>query len=78
MIKAKLKDLQTQGEIILKERGIEDFRKDVFCLLNKHFGCSRADILLKGEQEYPEETVLNYMHDLQKRGAKKKESAKLS
>ena len=68
MIKTKLKDLQTQGEIILKERGIENYRNDVFALLNKHFACSRADILLKGEQEYPEQTVLDYMHDLQKRG----------
>ena len=68
MIKTKLKDLQRQGEIILKERGIEDYRQDVFCLLNKHFGCTRADILLKGEQEYPEEQILSYMHDLQKRG----------
>ncbi len=68
MIKTKLKDLQRQGEIILKERGIEDYRQDVFCLLNKHFGASRADILLKGEEEYPEETILAYMHDLQKRG----------
>lgn len=68
MIKTKLKDLQKQGEIILKERGIEDYRQDVYCLLNKHFGASRADILLKGEEAYPEETVLAYMHDLQKRG----------
>lgn len=68
MIKTKLKDLQRQGEIVLKERGIENYRNDVFALLNKHFDCTRADILLKGEQEYPEETVLNYMHDLQKRG----------
>ena len=67
-MKTKLKDLQRQGEIILKERGLEDYRKDVYCLLNKHFGCTRADILLSGEEDYPEETVLNYMHDLQKRG----------
>ena len=63
-----MKDLQRQGEIILKERGIENYRNDVFCLLHKHFGASRADILLKGEEDYPEETVLAYMHDLQKRG----------
>lgn len=68
MIKTKLKDLQKQGEIILKERGIEDYRQDVYCLLNKHFACTRADILLKGEEEYPEEQILSYMHDLQKRG----------
>ncbi|MBQ7971008.1 MAG: peptide chain release factor N(5)-glutamine methyltransferase [Clostridia bacterium] len=67
-MKTKLKDLQRQGEIILKERGIENYRNDVFCLLNKHFGASRADILLQGEQEFEEETVLAYMHDLQKRG----------
>ncbi len=67
-MRAKLKDLQKQGEIILKERGIENYRNDVFCLLNKHFGCTRADILLHGEEDYAEETVLNYMHDLQKRG----------
>ena len=67
-MRTKLKDLQRQGEIILKERGIENYRNDVFCLLHKHFGASRADILLKGEEDYPEETVLAYMHDLQKRG----------
>lgn len=67
-MKAKLRDLQRQGEIILKERGIENYRNDVFCLINKHFGASRADILLKGEEDYPEEQVLAYMHDLQKRG----------
>ncbi len=67
-MRTKLKDLQRQGEIILKERGIENYRNDVFCLLNKHFGASRADILLQGEQEFEEETVLAYMHDLQKRG----------
>ena len=67
-IKSKLKDLQRQGEIVLKERGIENYRNDVFCLLNKHFGATRADILLQGEREFEEETVLDYMHDLQKRG----------
>ncbi len=67
-MRTKLKDLQRQGEIILKERGIENYRNDVFCLLHKHSGASRADILLKGEEDYPEETVLAYMHDLQKRG----------
>ena len=67
-MRTKLKDLQRQGEIILKERGIENYRNDVFCLINKHFGATRADILLKGEEDYPEETVLAYMHDLQKRG----------
>ncbi len=67
-MRTKLKDLQRQGEIILKERGIENYRNDVFCLLNKHFGASRADILLQGEQDFEEETVLAYMHDLQKRG----------
>ena len=67
-MRTKLKDLQRQGEIILKERGIENYRNDVFRLLHKHFGASRADILLKGEEDYPEETVLAYMHDLQKRG----------
>lgn len=67
-MKAKLKDLQRQGEIILKERGIENYRNDVFCLLHKHFSASRADILLQGEQDYQEETVLAYLHDIQKRG----------
>lgn len=67
-MRTKLKDLQRQGEIILKERGIENYRNDVFCLLNKHFGASRADILLQGEQEFEEDAVLAYMHDLQKRG----------
>ena len=67
-MKAKLKDLQRQGEIILKERGIENYRNDVFCLLHKHLGASRADILLQGEQDYQEETVLAYLHDIQKRG----------
>lgn len=67
-MRAKLKDLQRQGEIILKERGIENYRKDVYCLLHKHFGCTRADILLKGEEDYLESRVLDYMHDLQKRG----------
>lgn len=67
-MKAKLSDLRRHGEIVLKERGIEDYRSDVFCLLNKHFGCTRADILLKGEEEYPDDTVTAYFHDIQKRG----------
>ena len=67
-MKAKLSDLRRHGEIVLKERGIEDYRNDVYCLLNKHFGCTRADILLKGEEEYPDEAVTAYFHDIQKRG----------
>ena len=67
-MKAKLSDLRRHGEIVLKERGIEEYRGDTFCLLNKHFGCTRADVLLKGEEDYPDETVTAYFKDIQKRG----------
>lgn len=67
-MKAKLSDLRRHGEIVLKERGIEEYRNDTFCLLNKHFGCTRADLLLKGEEDYPDEVVTAYFKDIQKRG----------
>ncbi len=67
-MRAKLSDLRRHGEIILKERQIEDYRNDTYYLLNKHFGATRADILLKGEEDYPDEQVMAYMKDLQARG----------
>ena len=67
-MKAKLKDLRAHGEIVLKERGIEDFRTDTYYLLNKHFGVSRADILLRGEEDLPDEQVMAYWKDIQARG----------
>lgn len=70
-MRAKLKDMLRQGEIVLKEREIEDYRNDAFCLLNKQFGCSRADILLKGEEEYADDAVLAYWQDIRARGDRK-------
>ncbi len=67
-MRAKLSDLRRHGEIILKERKIENYRNDVFCLLNKHFGATRADILLRPEEDYPDEQVMAYMKDIQARG----------
>ncbi len=67
-MRAKLSDLLRHGEIVLKEREIEDYKNDAFCLLNKHLGVSRADILLAGEQDYPEEAVLAYWQDIRARG----------
>ena len=67
-MRAKLSDLRRHGEIILKERKIDDYRNDVFCLLNKHFGVTRADILLRGEEDLPDDAVMAYMKDIQARG----------
>lgn len=67
-MKAKLKDLRAHGEIILKERGIPDYKTDTYYLLHKHFGATRAEILLRGEEELPDEQVMAYMKDLQARG----------
>ncbi len=60
-----------QGEIVLKERKIEDYKNDAFCLLNKHFGVTRADVLLRGEEEYPDDAVLAYWQDIRARGDRK-------
>ncbi|MBQ8893967.1 MAG: peptide chain release factor N(5)-glutamine methyltransferase [Clostridia bacterium] len=70
-MRAKLRDILRQGEIVLKERGIEDYRSDAYCILNKHFGVNRAQILLAGEEEYPDETVLAYWEDIRQRGDRK-------
>lgn len=70
-MRAKLRDVLRQGEIVLKERGIEDYRNDTYCILNKHFGASRAEILLSGEEEYPDDTVLAYWQDIRARGDRK-------
>ncbi len=70
-MKAKLKDLLRQGEIVLKERQIEDYKNDAYCLLNKQFGVNRAQILLAGEQELEDEKVLAYWQDIRARGEHK-------
>lgn len=70
-MRAKLRDIQRQGEIVLKERGIEDYRNDTYCILNKHFGATRAQILLAGEEEYADEVVLGYWEDIRARGDRK-------
>lgn len=70
-MKVKLQDLLRQGETVLRERGCESWRNDAFCLLNKHFGVTRAEVLLAGLQEYPDETVLAYWDDIRARGNKK-------
>jgi len=70
-MRAKLQDLLRQGEIVLNEKKIENFRSDAFCLLNKHFGVTRAEILLSHEQDYPEEAVLAYWDDIRARGERK-------
>ena len=70
-MRAKLRDILRQGEIVLKERGIEDYRNDTYCILNKHFGASRAEILLSGEEEYPDDVVLAYWQDIRARGDRK-------
>lgn len=69
-MKVKLQDLLRQGETVLKERGCESWRNDAFCLLNKHFGVSRAEVLLAGHREYPDDTVLAYWNDIRARGNK--------
>ncbi len=70
-MRAKLKDILRQGEIVLKERQIEQYRNDAYCILNKHFGVNRAQILLAGEEEYPDDTVLAYWQDIRARGDRK-------
>ncbi len=64
-------DLLRQGEIVLKERKIEDFKNDAYCLLNKQFGVNRAQILLAGEQELEDDKVLAYWQDIRARGDRK-------
>jgi len=70
-MRAKLRDILRQGEIVLKERQIEDYRIDAYCILNKHFGATRAQILVSGEEEYPDEMVLGYWEDIRARGDRK-------
>lgn len=70
-MRAKLRDILRQGEIVLKERQIEDYRNDAYCILNKHFGATRAQILVSGEEEYPDEVVLGYWEDIRARGDRK-------
>lgn len=70
-MRAKLRDILRQGEIVLKERGIEDYRNDAYCILNKHFNVNRAQILLTPEEEYPDEAVLGYWEDVRQRGDRK-------
>lgn len=70
-MRAKLKDMLRQGEIVLKEREIENYKNDAFCLLNKHFGCNRGDVLLRGEEEYPDDAVLAYWQDIRARADRK-------
>ena len=70
-MRAKLRDILRQGEIVLKERQIEDYRNDAYCILNKWFGATRAEILLSGEEEYPDDTVLGYWQDIRARGDRK-------
>lgn len=70
-MRATLRDILRQGEIVLKERGIEEFRNDAYCILNKHFHANRAEILLSKEEEYPDETVLGYWEDIRSRGNRK-------
>lgn len=41
-MRVKLQDLLRQGEIVLKERKIEQYRSNAYCLLHKHFNVSRA------------------------------------
>ncbi|MBQ7936044.1 MAG: peptide chain release factor N(5)-glutamine methyltransferase [Clostridia bacterium] len=67
-MRAKLRDLQRHGEIVLKEREIPEYRNDTYCLLNKHFGVTRADILLRGEEDLPDEKVMAFWKDVQARG----------
>lgn len=67
-MRANPKDLLRQGEIVLKERKIENFRFDAFCLHHKHFGLSRAELLLAKEQELSEEKVLAFWQDIRARG----------
>lgn len=70
-MRAKLKDLLRQAEIVLKERKIEQYRNDAYCILNKHFGVNRAQILLSAEEDLPEEAVLAYWQDIRARGDRK-------
>ncbi len=70
-MRAKLRDILRQGEIVLKERQIEDYRSDAYYILNKHFGATRAEILLSGEEEYSDERVLGYWEDIRARGDRK-------
>lgn len=70
-MRVKLQDLLRQGEIVLKERKIEQYRNDAYCLLHKHFNVSRAQVLLSQEQDYPEALVLAYWADIRARGERR-------
>ncbi len=67
-MRANPRDLLRQGEIVLKERKIENFRFDAFCIHHKHFSMSRAELLLAKEQELSEEAVLAFWQDIRARG----------
>ena len=54
-MRANPKDLLKQGEIVLKERGIENHRFDAFNIHHKHFKMNRAELLLAKEQELSDE-----------------------
>lgn len=70
-MRANPKDLLRQGEIVLKERKIENFRFDTFCIHYKHFGMNRAELLLAKEQELADEKVLGFWQDIRARGDRK-------
>lgn len=70
-MKANPKDLLKQGEIVLKERGIENHRFDAFNIHFKHFGMSRAELLLAKVSELSDEAVLAYWQDIRARGDRK-------
>ena len=70
-MRANPKDLLRQGEIVLKERGIENHRFDAFNIHFKHFKMSRAELLLAKEQELSDEGVLAFWQDIRARGDRK-------
>ncbi len=70
-MRANPKDLLKQGEIVLKERGIENHRFDAFNIHFKHFGMSRAELLLAKESELADEAVLAFWQDIRARGDRK-------
>ncbi len=70
-MRVRLQDLLRQGEIVLREKKIDAYRNDAYCLVNKHFGVGRAEILLSKEQDYPEETVLAYWADIRARAERR-------
>ena len=70
-MRANPKDLLKQGEIVLKERGIENHRFDAFNIHHKHFKMNRAELLLAKEQELSDEAVLAFWQDIRARGDRK-------